>query len=60
MITWEAERVPELGSYCNEDNKYYLVKPEGYGPIKAMYIDGEWWPSHITKLMVDIEGWTEI
>ena len=60
MITWNTDTMPEPCSHEDECNPYYLVRLEKYPPMKAMYIDGEWWTSYVSKIAVEVTGWTEI
>jgi len=60
MITWNTETLPESEPYEEECGTYYLVKVERFGPVKAMYLDGEWWVSYLAKLAVPVVGWTEL
>lgn len=60
MIKWNKETTPEPEDIEDGCNTYYLVKPIGFDPVKAMFLKDGWWTSYISKLMVDIDGWTEI
>jgi hypothetical protein len=60
MITWNTNTVPESCGRDEECNPYYLVRLDGWSPVLAMYIEGEWWTNYTSKLMANVTGWTEI
>lgn len=40
--------------------EYYLVKIEGYGWGKAMYIENEWWNDYTSKICKKVTHWMQI
>lgn len=60
MITYEENILPESCSITDVCNPYYLVKTVDGHVTLAMLIDNTWMTSYITKLNVDVWGWTEV
>ena len=53
------ERLPE-DLEEEECMEYYLIKIEGYGWEKALYINGSWWTSYVAKVSKNVTHWQEI
>lgn len=62
MIIWNNAKdiLPTSESIDAVCNPYYLVLTGAGYTEKAMYIDGCWMTSYITKLIPEVVGWTEI
>lgn len=60
MITWNTVTMPASCPHDDACNPYYLVRLDGFEPVKAMYIEGEWWTSYASKISVRVTGWTEL
>jgi hypothetical protein len=57
-------RVPESWPRDKTHAPYYEIRVPGFsskaGPIKAMFIDGEWCESYISKIHEQVDEWKEV
>jgi hypothetical protein len=60
MINWITDRLPPSQDIKETCNTYYLVKMEHWEPVKAMYCNGEWWTSYVSKLVPTVVGWVAL
>lgn len=51
------ERLPKSCSVEDECNPYYVVKVDGWGLNRAMFIDGKWYSNYISVIVADVVAW---
>jgi hypothetical protein len=61
MSEWimASTRPPESESLTGECAKYYLVQINGFGEVRAMFLNGEWYTSYIAKIIYPVIYWLD-
>ena len=61
MCRWVATdtRVPVSDDITSVGADYYLVRLENYRMVLAMFLEGEWYTSYISKIIVPVIAWLE-
>lgn len=65
MLRWIKDELPHPQSISEPCNDYYLIKPKGFKPEMAMYLEDEkgnigWYTSYLSKVVVEVEGWLDV
>lgn len=47
-------------NFNEPEKEYHLIYVKGYGSMKAMYMDGEWWKDYTSKICKNVTHWMKI
>ncbi len=61
MIGWvkTSERLPPSWPRNKPLAPRYTVQCNGYANVQAMFLDGEWWTSYISKIVEPVAIWLD-
>lgn len=61
MLKWTKteDKLPESHPHSEPCAPYYTVKCAGYAPMQAMFLDGDWYTTYLTKIVVPVVAWLE-
>jgi hypothetical protein len=61
MVEWikTVDRLPDSWDKKEPCAPYYTVQVNGFGNMRAMFLDGEWWVNYCAKIMEPVGCWLD-